>query len=89
MGAAPAWAGGHSSTALSLRGADLSFLPQLEEAGVRYRDLAGRARPAEQILARQGANALRIRVWVNPPAGYSDKARALALARRAKSSGCL
>ena len=73
--------------ALSVRGADLSFLPQLEEAGVRYRDLAGRVRPAERILARAGANYLRVRVWVNPPAGYTDKARALALARRAKRAG--
>ena len=70
-----------------MRGADLSFLPQLEEAGVRYRDLAGRVRPAEQILAAQGANHMRLRVWVDPPAGYSDKARALALARRAKRAG--
>jgi len=82
--AAPAHA---SSLALSVRGADLSFLPQLEEAGVRYRDLAGRIRPAEQILAHEGANYLRLRVWVDPPAGYSDKARALGLAKRAKRAG--
>jgi arabinogalactan endo-1,4-beta-galactosidase len=73
--------------ALSVRGADLSFLPQLEEAGVRYRDRTGRVRPAEQILAREGANYMRLRVWVDPPAGYSDKARALALAKRAKRAG--
>jgi arabinogalactan endo-1,4-beta-galactosidase len=86
--AAPATAStDRGSRALSVRGADLSFLPQLEEAGVRYRDLAGRVRPAEQILAREGANHLRIRVWVNPPAGYTDKARALGLARRAKRAG--
>jgi arabinogalactan endo-1,4-beta-galactosidase len=73
--------------ALSVRGADLSFLPQLEEAGVRYRDLAGRVKPAERILAEQGANAMRLRVWVKPPAGYSDERRALGLARRAKRAG--
>jgi arabinogalactan endo-1,4-beta-galactosidase len=86
---APAVATGRrpSRSALSVRGADLSFLPQLEEAGVRYRDLAGRVRPAEQILARAGANAIRLRVWVDPPEGYSDRARALALARRAKRAG--
>ena len=88
---APARAAGPSAgrpgAALSVRGADMSVLPQLEEAGVRYRDLAGRVRPAEQILARQGANHMRLRVWVNPPAGYSDKARALALAKRAKRAG--
>jgi arabinogalactan endo-1,4-beta-galactosidase len=65
----------------------MSFLPQLEEAGVRYRDLAGRRRPAERILADAGANHMRLRVWVDPPAGYSDKRRALALARRAKRAG--
>ncbi|MFC3744698.1 glycoside hydrolase family 53 protein, partial [Paractinoplanes deccanensis] len=84
--AAPAPAGSRS-TALSVRGADLSFLPQLEEAGVRYRDLAGRVRPAERILAGEGATHMRLRVWVDPPAGYSDKARALSLARRAEAAG--
>ncbi|GAA2634334.1 glycoside hydrolase family 53 protein [Paractinoplanes durhamensis] len=82
-----AQASGHHGSTLSVRGADLSFLPQLEEAGVRYRDLAGRVRPAEQIFAAQGANYIRLRVWVDPPDGYSDKARALALAKRAKRAG--
>ncbi|MFC7274565.1 arabinogalactan endo-beta-1,4-galactanase [Paractinoplanes rhizophilus] len=85
--ASPAPAAPRSKTALSIRGADLSFLPQLEEAGVRYRDLAGRVRPAEQILAHEGANYMRLRVWIDPPPGYSDKARALALARRARKAG--
>ncbi|MEU4240716.1 glycosyl hydrolase 53 family protein [Actinoplanes sp. NPDC026619] len=76
-----------AKTTLSVRGADLSFLPQLEEAGVRYRDLAGRVRPAEQILANAGANYMRLRVWVDPPDGYSDQARALGLAKRAKRAG--
>jgi arabinogalactan endo-1,4-beta-galactosidase len=84
---APADAAARSASTLSVRGADISFLPQLEEAGVRYRDLAGRVRPVEQILAKAGATYLRLRVWVNPPAGYSDKARALALAKRAKRAG--
>ncbi|GAB6902170.1 glycoside hydrolase family 53 protein [Kineosporia succinea] len=83
--AAPAQARG--STALSVRGADLSFLPQLEEVGVTYRDLKGRVRPAERILADAGATYQRIRVWVNPPAGYTDRTRALLLARRAHRSG--
>jgi len=98
LGAAPARAAAPTLTtaqtptsrgrlALSMRGADMSFLRQLEEAGVRYRDLAGRVRPAEQILSRQGANYMRLRVWVDPPPGYSDKARALALAKRAKRAG--
>jgi arabinogalactan endo-1,4-beta-galactosidase len=84
---APATAARAAGAALSVRGADMSFLPQLEEAGVHYYDLDGRQRPAETILARAGATYMRLRVWVDPPAGYSDKARALALARRAKRAG--
>jgi arabinogalactan endo-1,4-beta-galactosidase len=84
-GAFVPWSAG--GRALSVRGADMSFLPQLEEAGVRFRDLAGRVKPAERILAGQGANAMRLRVWVNPPPGYSDEKRALGLARRAKRAG--
>src|SRR4051794_19905137 len=87
LGAPPARAAAARPLALSVRGADMSFLPQLEEAGVRFTDLAGRIRPAERILAHQGANYLRLRVWVNPPPGYSDKARALALAKRARRAG--
>lgn len=79
--------GSAASGALSIRGADLSFLPQLEEAGVTYRDLTGRTRPAERILAAAGANHQRIRVWVDPPTGYTDQARALYLARRAHRAG--
>jgi arabinogalactan endo-1,4-beta-galactosidase len=30
---------------------------------------------------------MRLRVWTNPPAGYTDRNRALALARRAKRAG--
>ncbi|GAA3640118.1 hypothetical protein GCM10022223_69150 [Kineosporia mesophila] len=85
--ASPAQAAKRADTALSIRGADLSFLPQLEEAGVHYRDLAGRVRPAERIIAAAGANHQRIRVWVDPPAGYTDRKRALALARRAHRAG--
>ncbi|GAB3257090.1 glycoside hydrolase family 53 protein [Kineosporia babensis] len=72
---------------LSVRGADLSFLLQLEEAGVRYRDRQGRTGTAEKILAAAGANYQRIRVWVDPPEGYTDRERALALGRRAKRAG--
>ncbi|RKS80176.1 arabinogalactan endo-1,4-beta-galactosidase [Motilibacter peucedani] len=85
--AAPAQARNHETGALSIRGADLSFLPQLEEAGVTFRDVNGKAKPAERILEKHGADYMRIRVWVDPPAGYTDETRALALAKRAKKAG--
>ncbi len=95
LAASPASAGPESAgpaaaksanTALRIRGADLSFTPQLEAAGVRFRD-RGVVRPVERIFARHGANYVRLRVWLNPPAGYSDEASALAMARRAKQAG--
>jgi arabinogalactan endo-1,4-beta-galactosidase len=73
-------------TGLSIRGADLSFTPQLEAAGVTFSD-CGSTQPVERILARHGANYVRLRVWIDPPAGYSDEASALRMARRAKQAG--
>jgi arabinogalactan endo-1,4-beta-galactosidase len=78
---APALAAGPA-----VRGADLSFLLQMEAAGVRYTD-GGAATPVERILAANGANWSRQRVWVNPPSGYSNAASALATARRTKAAG--
>ncbi|WP_345713044.1 arabinogalactan endo-1,4-beta-galactosidase, partial [Kineococcus glutinatus] len=59
---------------------------QLEAAGVRFSD-GGRVRPVERILRSHGANWVRLRTWVNPPAGYSDLAATTELARRAKRAG--
>jgi len=83
--AAPAQASPRRS-ALRVRGGDLSFTPQLDAAGVTFRD-RGVVRPVERILARHGATYVRLRVWTDPPAGYSDEASALTMARRAKRAG--
>jgi arabinogalactan endo-1,4-beta-galactosidase len=74
------------SRALSIRGADISFTPQLERAGVRF-SLDGHRAPVERILRRVGANWVRLRIWTNPPAGYSTAESALELALRAKRAG--
>lgn len=69
-----------------VRGADLSFTLQLEKAGARWRAHRHTA-PVEQIFRRAGANWVRLRVWVDPPAGYSTLESAIVLARRAKRVG--
>jgi arabinogalactan endo-1,4-beta-galactosidase len=69
-----------------MRGADVSFTLQEEAAGSRFTD-RGKVRPVERILAEHGANYVRLRVWVAPPAGYSTSADALTLARRAHRAG--
>jgi len=75
-----------SQQGLRIRGADLSFTPQLEAVGVQFRD-RGAVRPVERIFADHGANYVRLRIWTNPPAGYSTEATALAMARRARNAG--
>ena len=82
----PGTGAGQRATALSIRGGDLSFTPQLEAAGIRFSD-RGVVRPIEQILARRGATMVRLRVWTAPPPGYSDADSALAMARRVKRAG--
>jgi arabinogalactan endo-1,4-beta-galactosidase len=71
---------------LHARGADISFALQEEAVGHTFSD-NGTVAPIEQILADNGANYVRLRVWINPPPGYSDEASALRLARRAKNAG--
>jgi hypothetical protein len=67
-------------------GHDLSFAVQEAAAGATYTD-RGRAAPPERLLADHGANWVRLRLWVDPPAGYSDLPSVLAMARRAKAGG--
>ncbi len=74
------------SNALAVRGADISFTLQEESIGTTY-SVDGAVAPIEKILASAGANFVRLRVWVDPPEGYSDLASALDLARRAKIAG--
>ncbi|CAI7979865.1 Arabinogalactan endo-beta-1,4-galactanase [Frankia sp. Hr75.2] len=75
-----------SREVLSVRGADISFTLQEEAAGTGLSD-GGRRLPIERILAAHGANYVRLRVWVDPPAGYSDEQSVLTLARRATDAG--
>lgn len=68
------------------RGADLSFEPQEEAAGAHFSD-DGTTASALSILNHHGLNYVRLRLWVNPPAGYSNLASDLAMARRIKAAG--
>ncbi|MGW4466715.1 glycoside hydrolase family 53 protein [Micromonospora sp. NPDC004704] len=82
-GAAPTTA---RAAAPAIRGADISFTLQAEAAGIRYQR-NGRTGPLETVLAGAGANWVRLRVWVNPPPGYSNLSSALRLADRARRAG--
>jgi arabinogalactan endo-1,4-beta-galactosidase len=68
------------------RGADLSFEPQEEAAGARFTD-DGVPGSALSILDRHGLNYVRLRLWVNPPAGYSNLTSDLRMAKRIVAAG--
>ena len=75
-------------------GADISFLPELENRGVHFADNKGE-RDAVDILKDHGFNYIRLRIFNNPArdSGYSpgkgfcDLAHTLAMARRVKAAG--
>jgi len=67
-------------------GADLSFTPQELAAGATF-SYDGRPGTPVSIMREAGANYVRMRLWVNPPPGYSDLASDLALARQVHAAG--
>jgi arabinogalactan endo-1,4-beta-galactosidase len=72
---------------VDISGADVSQLQKNEDHGAVYRDAAGKPRDALKIHGDNGVNYLRLKVWVNPADGYSDKAHLLTMAKRAKARG--
>ena len=75
-------------------GADISFLPQLEDRGIKFSD-GGVEKDAVQILKDHGLNYIRLRLFVNPEkdSGYSPKKgfcdldHTIAMAKRTRAAG--
>jgi arabinogalactan endo-1,4-beta-galactosidase len=67
-------------------GADLSFTPQELARGAKF-SYDGKPGTPVTLMREAGANYVRMRLWVNPPPGYSDLASDLALARQVQSAG--
>ncbi|RYY66422.1 MAG: DUF4982 domain-containing protein, partial [Chitinophagaceae bacterium] len=79
-------------------GADISFLPELEARGIRFRDSANgqlAERDAIAILKDHGINYIRLRLFndpardsgYSPRKGFCDLAHTLAMAKRIKAAG--
>jgi len=73
---------------LDIRAVDCSFIPQIESLGGTFSDSAGQ-RDFLTILKSAGINAIRLRVWNNPPAGWCSPAQTYAFAQRIKAMGFL
>ena len=59
----------------------------MEAAGKTFRDRNGQTRDALAILKDMGVEAIRLRVWVNPPDGWCGRADVVKQAARAKRMG--
>jgi arabinogalactan endo-1,4-beta-galactosidase len=74
-------------TIVFAKGADISWLTQMESAGRLFYNNSGTAQDCIQILKNLGMNSIRLRVWVDPVAGWCNTADVLAKAIRAKALG--
>jgi arabinogalactan endo-1,4-beta-galactosidase len=91
---------GQTDDSLLVRGADVSFTPQIEALGGKY-FFNGIEKDALDILKENGVNYIRLRLWHTPrdtnrmriwntltdTAGYCGTAKTLAYAKRVKAKG--
>ena len=69
------------------KGADVSWVTQMEKEGCRFYDAAGTQTECMALLKILGMNAIRLRVWVNPTGGWCGKDDVVAKALRAQALG--
>lgn len=77
----------HAESQALVKGADVSWLTQMEKAGKSFYNDSGSKQDLFPILKAHGMNAIRLRVWVNPSDGWSNITDVVAKAKRAKAAG--
>jgi len=74
-----------------VKGADIGWLPQMEQSGYKFYNENGIEQDCFQILKDHGINTIRLRTWVNPSnsktSGHCSKDETVAMAVRAKKWG--
>lgn len=69
------------------KGADVSWLTQMESSGYKFYNASGTTMECMQLMQTLGMNSIRLRVWVNPANGWCNNADLVAKALRAKKLG--
>ena len=69
------------------KGADISWVTQMENEGVKFYDNTDKEKDLFVILKDLGMNTIRLRVWVNPANGWCGTADVLEKAKRARDAG--
>jgi arabinogalactan endo-1,4-beta-galactosidase len=75
------------NTSALIKGADVSWLTQMEASGVKFYNNDGVAQDCMQLLKDKGMNAIRLRAWVNPADGWCNTDDVVAKAVRAQKLG--
>ena len=84
-----------ATTVDKMLGADISFLPELENRGMKFYDTDGKEKDAISILKDHGLNYIRLRIFndpardsgYSPNKGFCDLQHTLQMAKRAKAAG--
>lgn len=73
------------------KGADVSWLPEMEKSGFKFYNSKGTEQDCLQILKDNGMDTIRLRTWVNPSNdklnGHCSSAETVAMAVRCKKLG--
>lgn len=75
------------TTTVFAKGADISWLTQMEASGYKFYNAGGTQQDCMQLLKDLGMNAMRLRVWVNPTDGWCNTADVINKANRIKALG--
>ncbi|WP_223650769.1 glycosyl hydrolase 53 family protein [Hymenobacter psoromatis] len=79
---------GAQTTPVFSKGADISWVTEMEANNYKFYNKAGAQQDLFQLFKGDyGLNTIRLRVWVNPPGGYCSPADVLAKAQRAQALG--
>ncbi len=80
-----------AEAATFIKGADVSWLPQMEANGYTFYNASGVQQDVLTILKGYGINAIRLRTWVVPSSdpvnGHCSQAETVAMAVRCKNAG--
>ena len=69
------------------KGADISWVSEMEAGGKKFRTQDGQTADIMAVLKETGVNSVRLRVWVDPEGGWSGKDDMVKLAVRAAKAG--
>lgn len=70
-----------------LKGADVSWVTQMEDSGFKFYNPAGAPMECMQLLQSLPMDLIRLRVWVNPATRYNGTADVVSKAVRARNLG--